>query len=65
MKRMSPQDRKSWVANHYSKLYLDLTCRVGAWSRDKLLNELENTSDSFVKILRRKNISQKLRMLEI
>jgi hypothetical protein len=41
MKRMSPADRKFWVANHYSKLFRDLTCRVGAWSRDKLLDELE------------------------
>ena len=41
MKRMSPQERKLWVANHYSKLHLDLTCCTGSWNRDKLLDELE------------------------
>ncbi len=41
MKRMLVSDRKYWTTNHYSKLFRDLTCRVGAWNRDKLLDELE------------------------
>jgi hypothetical protein len=41
MKRMSPQDRKYWITQHYSKLFTALTCNVGAWNRDKLLDELE------------------------
>ena len=41
MKRMNPNDRKYWTTQHYSKLFTSLTCSVGEWNRDKLLNELE------------------------
>ena len=41
MRRMKPSDRKYWITNHYSKLFTSLTCSVGAWNRDKLLDELE------------------------
>ena len=52
MKRMSVSNRKLWVISHYNKLFLDLTCRVGGWNRDKLLNELE-------KMLKRKRIRER------
>ena len=41
MKRMSKGDRNFWVDRNYGKLFHDLTCRFGEWSRDKLLDELE------------------------
>ena len=41
MKRLNKNDRKFWVDLQYSKLSLDLTCRFGAWNRDKLLDGLE------------------------
>ena len=41
MKRLSKGDRKFWIERHYGKLFRDLTCEVGAWNRDKLLDEFE------------------------
>lgn len=43
---------RSYFFNNFDKL-------------DAFLNQLEQNQDNFMKILRRKNISQKLRMLEI
>ncbi|MGQ4873356.1 MAG: hypothetical protein ACP6IY_04700 [Promethearchaeia archaeon] len=43
---------KSYFFNNFDKL-------------DAFLNRLEQTQDDFMRILRRKNISRKLRMLEI
>jgi len=41
MKRMAKDDRNFWIDRQYGKLFHDLTCRYGEWSRDKLLDEFE------------------------